>query len=101
MAASSEVPNISPIAQGISLVRQLLPKSYAWLAAPDVEHWGFIAQDVESVIPAAVTGEDEGKLSLDVIGIVAVLVNAVKQLDLRCQALETAAAITPPPGMLA
>lgn len=98
--------NINPISQGISLVRQLLPKSFqrtipanAPSNATNPVQWGFIAQDVESVIPAAVSSG--ATLSLDITGILAAVTNAVKQLDQRCTALEADVGIEPPAEALA
>lgn len=81
--------DIEPIAEGIDVVRQLVPKSFAWASDPEQTRWGFIAQDVEPVIPAAVR-EVEGSLGLDITAIVAALVNAVKELDTRLEALGSA-----------
>lgn len=91
--------NINPIAQGISLIRQLIPKSFAWASTPTVTQWGFIAQDVQSIIPEAVMEQTAGPattLGLDVTAILAAVVYGLKQMDQRCSALETAANITPP-----
>lgn len=99
--------NINPITTGISLIRQLIPKSFAWNSTPNVTQWGFIAQDVQPVVPAAVGSmppmEEGGTsmLSLDITGIVAAIAMAVKQLDQRCTALESHDGITPPAAQLA
>ena len=107
--------DIQPIAQGISLIRQLLPKSYQRIQPPAEgvtlppprTEWGFVAQDVEPVIPTAVTqgpaqtDGSPGLFGLDYNALVATVVNAVKQLDQRCTALEANANITPPAAELA
>lgn len=98
--------NISPISQGISLIRQLIPKSFAWKETPDATQWGFVAQDVQPVIPVAV-GESvpveggETTLTLDINAILAALTYAVKQIDERISALELHDGIVPPPAQLA
>jgi hypothetical protein len=69
-------------------------------------HAGLIAQDIQAVLPEAVFedktpdgkifGEDEpGRLSYATNGVVALLVNAVKELTARVEALEAAAAPAP------
>jgi hypothetical protein len=70
-------------------------------------HAGLIAQDIQAVLPEAVFedktpdgkkmfGEEEpGPLSYAVNGVVALLVNAVKELTARVEALEAAAAPAP------
>ena len=56
---------------------------------------GVIAQEVEAVFPDAVaTGEDGFKL-VDYAGLVAVLIEAVKELSERLEALERAADVQP------
>lgn len=93
--------NIALLSQGVSLVNQLMPKSYAWNSAPSVTKWGFIAQDVQSVIPDAVTeGPTQldgtpGTLGLDINAILAATVLALKQALSRIVALEAATNITP------
>lgn len=100
--------NINALTQGISLIRQLIPKSFAFNSSPNTAQWGFIAQDVEGVIPAAVSSSQGGTiaaptttLALDVTGILAAVTMAVKQLDERCTALESHDGITPPAAQLA
>lgn len=88
---------------GVSIAAQLLPKSFIYNGdATNTQHLGFIAQDVQPILPAAVSasptaegGSGVATLGLDVTAIVAVLANAVKQLITRVQALETHASITP------
>lgn len=93
--------NVSPIAQGVSLISKLIPKSFAWASSPDVTQWGFIAQDVETVIPAAVNLGLGGLLGLDTTAIMAAMAYAMQQLINRVAALEAAASITPPAAELA
>jgi hypothetical protein len=74
---------------GIEVVRDLWPKRFARNDTPERIELGFIAQEVEPVLTEAVTEAPlHGRLGLDVTPLVAVLVNAVKQLDARLAALE-------------
>lgn len=100
--------NISPLSQGISLIRQLIPKSFAWKETPEVTQWGFVAQDVQPVIPVAVAeslpiegGGTTTTLTLDINAILAALTYAVKQIDERLSAVELHDGISPPPAQLA
>jgi hypothetical protein len=101
----SDKNNIAPYVPGVSVVSQLLPKTFFFNSdATNTQHLGFVAQDVEGVLPDAVIsstynnaqGQSVTTLSLDVVAIIAALTNAVKQLISRVVALESNANITPP-----
>ncbi len=49
---------------------------------------GFIAQDVQPIIPEAVKGSLETQLTLSATELIPALVNAIKQLEARIAALE-------------
>ena len=100
--------DIAAVSQGVSLVSQLLPKSFQRIqpeapgitVPPATTQWGFMAQDVQPVIPTAVTQATNadgspGLLSLDTTALLAAAVNAIKQLISRVQALESHDGITP------
>jgi hypothetical protein len=82
--------DISPIAPetGLSTVLNLQPVTYKWAdhvrGGPDV-HAGFIAQQVQDVIPHAVTGTDT--LSLAYTELIAHLVGAVQAQERRLNEL--------------
>ena len=95
------------VSYGLAEVKQLQPKQYALKTEPDTNRLGFIAQEVESIIPEAVfdtkeelEGHEDGdrtKLGMEYVQLIPVLVNAIKELsaenaDLaaRITALETA-----------
>ena len=77
------------VSYGLSEILQLQPKQYALKTDPDTNKLGFIAQEVESIIPEAVfdTGEeleghqegDRTKLGMQYVQLIPVLVNAVKE----------------------
>lgn len=81
--------NIADISNGLELIKQLLPKSFQWVDGDDSEHWGFIAQDVQEVIPSAVKSFKDS-LGLEEMGILATVVAAIKELATRVEALEAA-----------
>jgi hypothetical protein len=79
---------IAAAEDGIEVVRDLQPKRFTREQSDRVE-LGFIAQEVQPVLTEAVMAAPlHGRLGVDVTPLVAVLVNAVKQLDARLAALE-------------
>ena len=87
------------VAYGLAEVKQLQPKQYALKAEPDTNKLGFIAQQVESIIPEAVydtneelDGHQEGdrtKLGMEYVQLIPVLVNAIKELSAEVDTLKT------------
>lgn len=87
------------VAYGLSEVLQLQPKQYAFKAEPDTNKLGFIAQEVQSIIPEAVfdtkeelEGHQEGdstKLGMEYVQLIPVLVNAIKEQQAMIETLET------------
>lgn len=74
--------NIKPLAYGCGTIKKLNTLRYNFIAdAEEKPHPGFIAQDVEAVIPEIVsTGTDANKTkAVDYIGIVPVLVKAMQE----------------------
>ena len=87
------------VSYGLAEVKQLQPKQYALKDDPDVNKLGFIAQEVESIIPEAVfdtleelDGHQEGdrtKLGMEYVQLIPVLVNAIKELSTEVDTLKT------------
>lgn len=81
---------IADSAVGMDAIRALSPKSFRWTAAPEREQLGLIAQDVATVLPQAVstdTDEVSGpRMGINYAVILAVLINAVKELDAKLEA---------------
>jgi hypothetical protein len=77
-AAKRDIKAWSP---GLETVMKLRPVSYKWADGDQATAIGFIAQDVQQVIPEAVRRQEwGGMLTLDDRAILAALVNAVKEL---------------------
>ena len=86
------------VAYGLSEIKQLQPKQFEYKKDPGVNKIGFIAQEVESIIPEAVfdtrnelDGHQEGdrtKLGMEYVAIIPVLVNAVKELSAEVDTLK-------------
>ena len=79
--------NITPITYGLNEVLQLNPVSFDWKNDNNKnKQFGFIAQEVQKVMPEAVI---EGEyLGLEKDAIYTALVNAIKELEARLKTLE-------------
>ena len=86
------------VAYGLAEVKRLQPKQYTLKTEPDTNKLGFIAQEVESIIPEAVfnTGVeltdhqngDRTQLGMEYVQLIPVLVNAIKELSSKVETLE-------------
>ena len=75
--------NIFPTQYGLESILSLKPVSYMFKDSNDTTHLGFIAQDIENVLPELVNKTDPEKLALNYSGIIPVLTNAVKELNTK------------------
>jgi len=94
VTASSDISlkeNINPFVRGLGAIKGLKPSLFSWTRESgyntDDINAGFIAQEVEEMIPEAVNGDDGSKTLLD-RPIIAALVNAVKELSEKIERLE-------------
>ena len=90
---------IESLSEGLSIVNQLRPVTFEWKDTKR-EAQGFIAQEIEKILPHCVTGEDYVDVSSDddstpnlgksinVTGIVANLTKAIQELSAKVTALE-------------
>ena len=78
--------NIVDTVHGLETIKQLQPRDYK-LKADNTEHTGFIAQELETVLPQFVIGE-EGHKNVNYAQITAVLTKAMKELEARVTTLE-------------
>jgi hypothetical protein len=68
------------IGNGLDIINQLQGVTYNWKVNPDGSQVaGFIAQDVQKVLPNLVTSLPDGTLTLNKEGIMPYIVEAVKQ----------------------
>jgi hypothetical protein len=87
--------SVTPMATGLATVSALKPVTYKW-NADNSDGEGFIAHELQSVIPFAVTGDkdavdEEGNIKpqgVDYSKIVVHLVAAIQELEARLAALE-------------
>ena len=88
--------NVADITDGWAVIKDLRPRTFDWkkdelkndyLHGMGQNAAGFIAQEVETVLPNEVHGEEGGK-GLSPTGIVAYLVKTVQELEARIKTLE-------------
>lgn len=84
--------NIQPIENALDKVEKLQGVTFDWKESDSIldikQDIGFIAQDVQKVLPELVRENDNGKLSLRHQGIISVLTEAIKELSDRIKVLE-------------
>ncbi len=87
--------NVEPIADAVRKVSRLNGVSFDWrqddhpeLNLDDNRHLGLIAQEVEQILPEAVSKDGEGRYSVAYSAVIPVLVEAVKSLDGENQTLK-------------
>jgi hypothetical protein len=79
--------NIRPLGYGLSTVLTLTGYKYE-LVDSDQTSLGLIAQDVEKVVPEVVITDVDGKMGINYSAMIAVLVEAVKELNAKVATLE-------------
>lgn len=87
--------NVEPVTHGLDIVNQLNPVYYDWdrsnpkaTSFEDKHQVGFIAQEVEKVLPEVVNKGEDGYRSLEYGKMIAVVVDAVKSLYQRILGIE-------------
>lgn len=78
--------------KGLDAIRGLTPSTYTWNDTSGLDqsrsYSGFIAQNVQGVIPEAISTDQRGYLTLSDRPILAASVNAIKELDTKVTLLE-------------
>ncbi len=77
--------NIKPINNSIDIVNQIDGVEFTWKDT-GIKSYGVIAQEIEKIIPELVDGEDQKTVNYS--GIIAFLINSIKELDARVKELE-------------
>lgn len=81
--------NIADIQDALATIKKLRGVFFDWIGVDkDKKNVGFIAQEVNNVLPEVVSETDDGKLTVAYSSIVPVVVNAIKELEKRVIALE-------------
>lgn len=99
--------NVIPVADGITRLQQLKPSRFNFIADPGRTVDGFLAHEVQAVVPEAISGakdevDADGKpvyQGIDQSKLVPLLTAALQEAVVRIEALEVkVAALTPNPG---
>jgi hypothetical protein len=77
--------NVSTISNAVSTIRQLDGVSFTWKDSGR-KSYGVIAQRLEEILPELVSGDD--KKTVNYSGLIAFLIESVKELNLRIEELE-------------
>lgn len=84
--------DIIPITKALEIVKRLNGKSYLWRKEYQEEasldngrHLGFLAQELEKVVPEAVIKFEEGRYAVDYNSIIPVLTEAIKELNAKVE----------------
>ncbi|NTV44556.1 MAG: tail fiber domain-containing protein [Candidatus Yonathbacteria bacterium] len=81
--------NIASVASALEAVNKLDGVTFNWIADPNGSRQiGLIAQDVRAVLPEVVIGDEEHGYGIAYGNITALLINAVKELDIKSEDLE-------------
>ncbi|UBD71184.1 tail fiber domain-containing protein [Bacteroides sp. BFG-257] len=89
--------NIQTLSQSLSIINQLRPVSYNFTDNSDNTQFrkggdgkeiGLLAQEVEKILPNAVLTDPDGNKLINYTNLIAVLINAVKDLSTKVSALE-------------
>lgn len=84
--------NINEIGYGLSDILKLAPVEYNWKTDSDskAKSLGFIAQDVENIIPKLVTTDLNGLKQLNTTGVMPVVVKAIQEQQTEIDTLKEA-----------
>lgn len=89
--------NVATLPDGITRVKQLLPKRFNFIAAPEITVDGFLAHEAQAVVPEAVTGthnevDGDGNAvmqGIDQAKLVPLLTAALQEAIAKIETLET------------
>ncbi|MCE2962868.1 MAG: tail fiber domain-containing protein [Chitinophagales bacterium] len=94
LATSDETvkANITPIYNALELVNKLNGKSYQWTKEYQKEssldngrHLGFLAQELEKIVPEAVVKFEKGRYAVDYNSLIPVVTEAIKELNAKVE----------------
>ena len=89
-SSDARLKNVLGEAKGLEIINQLNPVHFEWKKS-GLKQDGLIAQEVEPIIPNAVTHNEESDVySMDYSKLVTPLIKAVQELTEKVEALESA-----------
>ena len=77
--------NVQPVVDALTSIGQLKPSSFTWLAY-DTPGLGFIAQDVQAVLPMLVSTDKDGSMGVNYDGIIPICVAAIQEMTSKLKA---------------
>ena len=81
--------DIASLEYGLTEVKKLRPIAFNWIDRPNPhKSLGLVGQEVQEVIKEVVY-EDDGQLSISYLNLIPVLINAIKDLDRKIDALSS------------
>ena len=88
LSDQTQKENIRPIENAIEMVSQMNGVYYDWIDKHNTGSVGVIAQEIEKILPEVVTTNDKGLKTVSYGNIVAVLIEAIKEQQVRIEELE-------------
>jgi len=81
--------NFQDISEGLNLIKSLHGTYFTWKNDPSERKLGFIAQEVEAIIPELVKTNENGFKSVDYVSVIPVLVEAIKEQQKQIDELKS------------
>lgn len=84
--------DVAAVPYGLDAILRIQPVSFAWIDRPDTStHLGFLAQDLQAVIPEIVdaAADERGTLSVRYLELLPVLVRAIQEQEARLATVES------------
>ena len=79
--------DVTPMKGALSAVNSMKPVDFTW-KSDGSRDFGFIAQNIKSVVPRAVHGDEEGLYGVDYGRLTSILVSAIQEQTLEIEALK-------------
>jgi len=88
LSDETQKTNIRPVKNATYIVSQMNGVYYDWIDGHNIGSVGVIAQEMEQVLPEVVTTNDQGLKTVSYGNIVGVLIEAIKEQQVRIEELE-------------
>ena len=81
--------DVTNLDSGLAQINQLRPVNFRWLSEDETAMFsmGFIAQEVQPILPKLVTTQFDGTLSLNYGGFTPIIIKAIQDIDLKLEDL--------------